>query len=102
MSHKEAFVPGRKRKVRWWALSLALAFVVLPGLGLAAEGGHLSFTDHWIGYLCVALFVFAYALVIGEEALHLRKSKPVIVAAGRNEGVSEWLTRARMPKGGWR
>jgi len=82
MSHKEAFVPGRKRKVRWWALSLALAFVVLPGLGLAAEGGHLSFTDHWIGYLCVALFVFAYALVIGEEALHLRKSKPVIVAAG--------------------
>jgi len=42
----------------------------------------MDFTGHWIGYLCIAIFVLAYALVIGEENLHLRKSKPVIVAAG--------------------
>lgn len=42
----------------------------------------MSFTDHWIGYVAVAVFLAAYALVIVEESLHLRKSKPVMVAAG--------------------
>lgn len=42
----------------------------------------LSFTDHWIGYVAVAVFLAAYVLVIVEESLHLRKSKPVMVAAG--------------------
>jgi Na+/H+ antiporter NhaD/arsenite permease-like protein len=34
----------------------------------------------WAGYTSLALFVFAYILVIFEEKLHLRKSKPVILA----------------------
>lgn len=42
----------------------------------------LSFTDHWIGYVALAVFLAAYVLVIVEESLHLRKSKPVMVAAG--------------------
>ena len=42
----------------------------------------LAMTQHWIGYLCIAIFVLAYALVIAEESLHLRKSKPMMVAAG--------------------
>ena len=42
----------------------------------------LSFTEHWIGYVAVAVFLAAYVLVIVEENLHLRKSKPVMVAAG--------------------
>ncbi|NOT23139.1 MAG: sodium:proton antiporter NhaD [Nitrospiraceae bacterium] len=44
--------------------------------------GMLSFTDHWIGYLALAVFLAAYVLVIVEEHLDLRKSKPVMVAAG--------------------
>jgi NhaD family Na+/H+ antiporter len=49
----------------------------------SAEGnGQLDLTGTMIGILCLATFVIAYALVIGEEFLHLRKSKPVIVAAG--------------------
>ena len=39
-------------------------------------------TGHWAGYLALAIFVIAYGLVIAEEALHLRKSAPVMVAAG--------------------
>jgi len=35
-----------------------------------------------VGYIAVALFVLAYALVMGEEFTHLRKSKPVILVAG--------------------
>ena len=42
----------------------------------------MNMTAHWAGYLAIAIFVAAYALVILEENIHLRKSKPVIVAAG--------------------
>ena len=42
----------------------------------------LSFTDHWTGYLALAVFLAAYVLVIVEENIDLRKSKPVMVAAG--------------------
>jgi Na+/H+ antiporter NhaD/arsenite permease-like protein len=42
----------------------------------------LDLTRHWAGYACLALFVTAYAAVVMEERLHLRKSKPVMVAAG--------------------
>lgn len=39
-------------------------------------------TTSSIGYICLIVFVIAYALVIAEEYLHLRKSKPVLLAAG--------------------
>ena len=42
----------------------------------------LSFTDQWTGYMALAIFLTAYVLVIVEETLQLRKSKPVMVAAG--------------------
>jgi Na+/H+ antiporter NhaD/arsenite permease-like protein len=35
-----------------------------------------------VGYLSLIVFVLAYLLVIFEEKLHLRKSKPVLLAAG--------------------
>ena len=43
---------------------------------------NLPLTQHWIGYLCLLIFVCAYVLVIAEESLHLRKSKPMMIAAG--------------------
>ena len=63
---------------------LAAVFLTLiPGPAFAAAvAGVPDFTGHWVGILAFVLFVCAYALVIGEEALHLRKSKPVMVAAG--------------------
>ena len=41
-----------------------------------------SLTGSVFGILSVLLFVGAYTLVILEEQLHLRKSKPVLLAAG--------------------
>ncbi len=41
-----------------------------------------DFTRHAGAIACVLIFVLAYALVIAEETIHLRKSKPVMVAAG--------------------
>jgi Na+/H+ antiporter NhaD/arsenite permease-like protein len=39
-------------------------------------------TAHPIGLLALAIFGAAYLLVIFEETIHLRKSKPVLLAAG--------------------
>ncbi|NKB81719.1 MAG: sodium:proton antiporter [Nitrospirales bacterium] len=42
----------------------------------------LDMTTSSVGYLALGIFVLAYALVMAEEFTHLRKSKPVILAAG--------------------
>jgi Na+/H+ antiporter NhaD/arsenite permease-like protein len=34
----------------------------------------------WVGYVAIAVFVISYILVIFEEKIHLRKSKPVLLA----------------------
>src|SRR5579884_774514 len=39
-------------------------------------------TGSWVGFAALAIFALAYVLVIGEEAIRLRKSKPMVVAAG--------------------
>ena len=41
----------------------------------------LALTDSPIGYAAVAIFVLAYAFVVLEERLHLKKSKPVMLGA---------------------
>ena len=62
----------------------ALALMLLPGFALAitASGETLDLTNHPVGYWAIAIFVVAYLLVMAEEFTHLRKSKPVILAAG--------------------
>ena len=42
----------------------------------------IDLTNHWLGPVALGVFSLAYILVILEEKLHLRKSKPVILAAG--------------------
>ncbi len=61
-----------------------LIFLLLPGLAFAEEGNthRLDLTGHWVGVTSLAIFIFAYVLVMAEEFTHLRKSKPVILAAG--------------------
>ena len=61
---------------------LATFFALFPLSSLAVGGELLDLTTSWVGYAAIAVFVFAYLLVMLEEQLHLRKSKPVLVAAG--------------------
>ncbi len=49
---------------------------------LAASAGKLDLTGSWVGIICLIIFVVAYGLVIAEEYTHMRKSKPVLLAAG--------------------
>ncbi len=39
-------------------------------------------TSSFLGYFALGIFVIAYVFVILEEKIHLRKSKPVLAAAG--------------------
>ena len=63
--------------------------ILLIGAGVSqsvfAAAGATPTTDltgTTMGMLALAVFVVAYALIISEEAIRLRKSKPIIVAAG--------------------
>jgi NhaD family Na+/H+ antiporter len=64
--------------------------ICLPSLALSSTADGitilnsttLDLTNHTIGYFCLFVFVVAYGFVIGEEFIHLPKSKPVLMAAG--------------------
>jgi Na+/H+ antiporter NhaD/arsenite permease-like protein len=65
----------------------ALVFSMVPTLAFASETASentrlIDLTGHWAGFLALAIFVLAYLLVIFEETIHMRKSKPVMLAAG--------------------
>lgn len=63
-----------------------LLLIILPLMGLAngahAATGGIDLTNSAVGFFAIGIFVLAYALVMAEEALHMRKSKPVLIAAG--------------------
>jgi NhaD family Na+/H+ antiporter len=57
-------------------------FVGFPALASEVQLDTISLTSHWVGYTALAIFSLAYIFVIFEEKFHLRKSKPVLLAAG--------------------
>ena len=70
------------RKQPLWLAALAW---LAPSGALAGESvvpAATGLTQSGYGIAALVVFALAYALVISEEFLHLRKSKPVIVAAG--------------------
>ena len=62
----------------------SIIFLFFPGTALAAGGSaeNLGMITHPLGFLALGIFILAYAAVMSEEYIHLRKSKPVILAAG--------------------
>ncbi|MDD2557780.1 MAG: sodium:proton antiporter NhaD [Desulfuromonadaceae bacterium] len=63
------------------AIILSLCFPALPALASEGAAPH-NLTASVAGITALILFIAAYALVIMEEKIHLRKSKPVLIAAG--------------------
>jgi len=64
-------------------VAVATVLAMLPGLVFAAsDAPALDLTAHWAGYAAIAIFAGAYLLVVAEEFTHLRKSQPVMMAAG--------------------
>ncbi len=60
---------------------LAALAVFIPSLAFA-KSSTPDLTSSATGIIALILFAIAYAFVIAEEFTHLRKSKPVMVAAG--------------------
>jgi Na+/H+ antiporter NhaD/arsenite permease-like protein len=76
---------GRMTRIgsRFWFLA---AFSLSPPLVVSAHALEtalpLDLTRHPVGYLILMIFFLAYAFVAVEKATHMRKSKPVMLAAG--------------------
>lgn len=83
----------KKLSILWALFAAAVVSLVTPIQAIASEAGGelLHLTDSGIGYAAIAIFVFAYILVVAEEFTHLRKSKPVILAAGIIWGMIGWV-----------
>jgi NhaD family Na+/H+ antiporter len=71
-----------------------LLLLPLPALA-AGAATPLDLTGHWVGFTAIGIFVLAYALVMAEEFTHLRKSKPVILAAGLIWGLIAWVYQSQ-------
>ncbi|WP_019529063.1 sodium:proton antiporter NhaD [Dasania marina] len=65
---------------------ITLLLLAMPAVASStqtmASNEAIDLTGHWVGLVSLAIFVTAYVFVILEEKLHLRKSKPVLLAAG--------------------
>jgi NhaD family Na+/H+ antiporter len=55
-----------------------------------ASAGAIDLTTSTAGIIALAIFALAYTLVMLEEKIHLRKSKPVLVAAGIIWAIIGW------------
>ena len=64
-----------------------LLFICLSALSLNASAeplnldNTLNLTSHWVGFFALTVFVLAYLVVVLEEVIELRKSKPMMLAA---------------------
>ena len=68
-------VKNQSNRLMMGALACAPSFANASSINLDQTGATLA-------YLAVAIFVIGYAFVIAEEFVHLRKSKPMLLAAG--------------------
>ncbi len=64
------------------SLFMLLFALLLPELAMASGFENLGLTGTERGIYTVLIFIIAYGFVMTEEFTHLRKSKPVILAAG--------------------
>lgn len=75
-------------------LLLVTALISIPGVVMASalpEGTPPDLASNWVGFTCIGIFVVAYGLVMAEEITHMRKSKPVLLAAGIIWGLIGWM-----------
>lgn len=65
-----------------FALVVALLAITPSSLHAQETASRIDLTHHPVGYLALLIFFVAYGFVAVEEVIQLRKSKPVMLAAG--------------------
>jgi NhaD family Na+/H+ antiporter len=68
-------------KLLFTILTLFYSFTASASSG-ETESQILDLTNSWVGITALIIFGLAYVVVILEEKIHIRKSKPVLLAAG--------------------
>lgn len=63
-------------------LIICACLSLLPLSALAQTDSRLVLTSSWVGFTALAIFVISYLVVAVEEYTHVRKSKPMVLAAG--------------------
>ena len=83
-SSKLSFLKQGNSWVKYCIMSTLILFATaIPAFANSEEGAQvMHMTGSLYGILALLLFIGAYSLVIMEEKIHMRKSKPVIFAAG--------------------
>ncbi|SEA71172.1 sodium/proton antiporter, NhaD family [Desulfuromusa kysingii] len=86
-SQKRTFLSYKLQSYPWIKYLLLSIFILSAPVtsafaSAAASSEPQNMTGTFYGIFALILFVAAYSLVIFEEQLHLRKSKPVMLAAG--------------------
>ncbi len=77
-------------------IGIIISSVLLPETVFAAESNNfIELTSHPVGYFSLLIFLLSYALVMAEEFTDLRKSKPVILAAGIIWGMIGYIYTSR-------
>ena len=66
-------------KVQQLVLCIVGLLTATPAMAVSSE---VDLTQSFVGYVALLIFALAYCLVMAEEYLQLRKSKPVLLAAG--------------------
>lgn len=70
--------------------------MLLPSICIAAPILQpTNLTQHWVGFIALGLFVMAYIAVMAEEFIQLRKSKPVVLAAGFIWALIAWYYQSQ-------
>jgi len=67
---------------------------MLPSMAMAVEAMPVDLTNSTVGFFAIGVFILAYIFVMAEEFTQLRKSKPVILAAGIIWGAIAWTYQA--------
>ena len=77
-------MPRLAERLRMLAVPVFALLLSAPAPLHAAEAAavRIDLTQHPVGYLALLIFFVAYEFVAVEEAIQLRKSKPVMLAAG--------------------
>ena len=80
-------------KIFFLPLIIVVLSLLFPPLALASTESTipLDLSSHWVGYAALIIFVLAYLAVMAEEFTHLRKSKPVVFAAGLIWALIAWV-----------
>lgn len=64
-------------------ITFLITSLTMPLTVWASEhSANINLTSHWVGICALVLFFIAYLVVMAEEFIQLRKSKPVVIAAG--------------------